>query len=219
MSKTEVATFTFPRPLSPTKDDLKPNPHPYAIKTTSTGLLSRSNSSPHHANNSSHNLYIPSSPSPTSSKTNVKREEYRGHRYSRSLSTDLPRPLPLPPSPSPTRQIFNTPNPRRSRRSETLPTEPTEPGAAPFTPVTQLDDLPPNPKRWTPSQLSAYLSTALRVRSGETLQLPTAVARDIAGFVRDSRISGKSFLRLCEEDLEQYVADYLRSGVITKKLI
>jgi len=44
--------------------------------------------------------------------------------------------------------------------------------------------------------------TALRVRTGETLALPAPVARDIAAFVRETKINGRVFLRLCEQDLE-----------------
>ncbi|KAF8224717.1 hypothetical protein L208DRAFT_472350 [Tricholoma matsutake] len=72
---------------------VKPNPHPYAIKTTSTGILSGSHSasasvspspqSPHH--------YIPSSPSPSPTKPTHSHR----HRYSRSLTSDTPLPIPL----------------------------------------------------------------------------------------------------------------------------
>ncbi len=70
--------------------------------------------------------------------------------------------------------------------NQTLSTEPKE-------------DLPLNPKTWTPSQLSVYLTTALRVRSGE--RLPERVARDIASWVRREAVSGRTFLRWTDEDL------------------
>jgi len=204
---TSPSTFSFPRPISPTKDALKPNAHPYPIKTTSTGLLSRSNSSPqHHSHHNSSYYYVPSpSPSPTRSHPSPGLSgRAHGHQYSKSLSSDQPLPLPIPPSfpspspsPSPTNQ-FNTPSPHRSKRADTLPSLPTPP---PSTAAT-LEDLPPNPKTWTPSQLSAYLATALRIKSGEALNLPLPVARDIATFVKQSKITGKSFLRFNESDLE-----------------
>ncbi|KAJ7210696.1 hypothetical protein GGX14DRAFT_340270, partial [Mycena pura] len=81
---------------------LKPNAHPYPIKTTSTAALARSNSvssSPvarHH--------YVPPSPASSPKMDAGRRGEYRGHRYSRSLSssedisgTQGPRALPIPP--------------------------------------------------------------------------------------------------------------------------
>lgn len=79
-------------------DKIQPNPHPYAIRTTSTALLSRSNSSPKHSNHPNH--YVPSSPSPspTRQKSISSHPNGHGHRYSRSLSSDSPRPLPVPPS-------------------------------------------------------------------------------------------------------------------------
>lgn len=157
---------------------VKPNPHPYSIKTTSTALLSRSNSTNASSNGHSHH-YIPSNPSPTNSHIRSNSSAYRGHRYSRSLSDDIPRPLPLPPSPT---KLAEPSNPQ------------------PF--EDNFEDQ--NPKRWTPYQLSAYLATALRVKSGESLEsLPAPIAKDIANFVREARITGKAFLRLSEADLDE----------------
>ncbi|OBZ72021.1 hypothetical protein A0H81_07374 [Grifola frondosa] len=211
-------------PSSPTKRDpaLKPNPHPYAIRTTSTALLSRSNSSGHNVN-ATHHYYIPLSPS------HNRTSEHKGHRLSKSLNStsesprSAPRPLPVPPSFQSHTRAGNGPVPdngrggyvsadetcapsRHSRRAETLPLIPlfdTTPH-----PTATLEDLPSNPKLWTPSQLSSYLVTALRVtlhtHSGEDDQvaLPFPIAKDIAAFVKDARIGGRMFLRLNEEDLE-----------------
>lgn len=209
----------FPRPGSPrssSKADLRPNAHPYPIKTTTTGALSRSNSSnssPHVAGGAHH--YIPSpSPSPSKSSSGNRMSGHK-HRYSRSLSSEGPRPLPVPPqSPSGnTAGAYHnetdaspSASPHRSRRADTLPTPPD--GGPQRLPV--LDELPSNPKAWTPSQLSLYLSTTLRVRSGETLQLPTPVAQDIANFVRESKITGRSFLRMKEDDLAEYAPFFMQ---------
>lgn len=184
-------------PPSPTG---KPNAHPYAIKTTSSALLTRSNSTntPVH----SAHFYVPTSTSPSSK-----------HRYSRSdtdaaaATSPSPRPLPVPPSPqSPTKSSripgtflsadeIQAPT-WRTKRAETLPT-------LPQSPPIKLEDLPSNPKAWTFSQLSSYLTTALRVRSGDSLPLPVPVARDITNFVKDAKLDGRTFLRLTESDLEQ----------------
>ncbi|KAH9983298.1 hypothetical protein BJV77DRAFT_966894 [Russula vinacea] len=61
------------------------------------------------------------------------------------------------------------------------------------------EDLPLNPKTWTPSQLSVYLTRALRVRSGE--RPPERVARDIASWVRREGVTGRTFLRWTDENL------------------
>ncbi|KAF8885456.1 hypothetical protein BD779DRAFT_1801307 [Infundibulicybe gibba] len=177
MSSTSPTSSTiFPRSHSPTK-----NAHPYAIKTTSTAVLSGGSSGSHSF--SSHS-YVPPSPSPSPSRSTMGLPKSGSrHRYSRSLTSDLPRPLPAPPSypsPSPTRRSeFETPPPGRTKRADTLPS---------FLPPTPLavEELPPNPKVWTPSQLSSYLSRALRP------------------FVRKSKITGRIFLRFEEDDLEKY---------------
>ncbi|KDR72218.1 hypothetical protein GALMADRAFT_253044 [Galerina marginata CBS 339.88] len=82
-----------------------PNAHPYAIKTTSTALLSRSTSSS--ASVGVHR-YVPlhgqgQSPSPTGmgqgqGEGSPTKEGRQGrHRYSRSLTGEMPLPLPPPP--------------------------------------------------------------------------------------------------------------------------
>lgn len=63
-----------------------------------------------------------------------------------------------------------------------------------------MDDLPDDPRIWSPSQLSTYLASSLRVTSGD---LPPLVAQDIAIFVRAQKITGKKFLRLTEGDLDE----------------
>lgn len=76
---------------------VKPNPHPYAIKTTSTGLLSRSATTPSSTASAPY-YYVPTSPSPSPTKANAPRPSR--HRYSRSLTSTDPRPLPAPPGES-----------------------------------------------------------------------------------------------------------------------
>ncbi|OCH89599.1 hypothetical protein OBBRIDRAFT_794095 [Obba rivulosa] len=205
-------------PPSPTKrdPDLKPNPHPYAIKTTSTALLTRSNSSGHNINATRH-YYVPLSP-------RSSRQEFgKGHRSSKSLNLTTeattrssPRPLPIPPSfpfPAPALNIrggyvsadeASAPH-RHTRRAETLPMIPT--GDAISHHAVTLDDLPSNPKLWTPTQLASYLVSALRVSpysnsDSELPALPAPVAKDIATFMKQASISGRTFLRMTEEDFE-----------------
>ncbi|KAI0077808.1 hypothetical protein K474DRAFT_1038884 [Panus rudis PR-1116 ss-1] len=200
-----------PLPPSPSKKDvdLRPNPHAYAIRTTSTALLTRSNSTGFNINATRH-YYVPSSPSPVSN--------HQGGRYHRSTQSQptnfvdqrAPRPLPVPPSfPSTSNGYVSADDaafpPRRVKRADTLPSQP-----APYSPApvsVTLEDLPSNPKLWTPSQLASYLMTALRVtgqnhdNNTSGLALPVRFANDIATFVKDVRMTGRTFLRLNEEDL------------------
>jgi hypothetical protein len=195
------------------------NPHPYAIKTTSSAALSRSNSStaPHR------HFYVP--PSPAAAR----------HRPSKSLDlaaddaalpalNGRPGPLPTPPgregsggSSSPDGDAAGAP--RRTQRADTLPS--VLAGGADPAAAALAATLPPNPKAWTPAQLGAYLTSALRVRGGESgsgfqgvarnAPLPPRIARSIAALVRDAEISGRAFLRLDEDDLAQCVPRSLPS--------
>ncbi|KAH9838738.1 uncharacterized protein C8Q71DRAFT_544656 [Rhodofomes roseus] len=209
--------FSFPSPSKP-DPNLKPNPHPYAVKTTTSALLSRSNSSGH--NEATRHYYVPLSPNASRSPESAK-----NHKVSKSLNAvpespdRSPRPLPVPPGsssantspvhsadPSLSGYEADTSFPRRTKRADTLPTFPSN--ASSLEVLAIPEDLPPNPKLWTPSQLSTYLTTALRVTSqakaGQqgAVPLPTRVAKDIATFTRSRMISGRMFLRLTEADLE-----------------
>ena len=192
-------------PVPSTPPSHKPNPHPYAIKTTSTALLSRSNSSSHTSHPTSH-YYVPPSPTPAS-PTKLKHETL-GHRYSRSLNNEWPTPLPTPPRSASSDESahshahalgsFDFPA-TRLKRSDSIPVRTrTSPSAAPT-----IEDLPSNPRQWTSAHLSAYLANALRVRSGSgSLTLPA----DIAVFLRQNRMTGETFLRITEDDLEEFVS-------------
>lgn len=177
-----------------------PNNHPYAIRTTSTAVLTRSNSSGHTAQFT--HVYIPTTPS---------RSSMQKHRYTKSDigRTTEPRPLPIPPAlESPQKKNSSLERskasedllfpPLRTRRSETLPSVAAPPPPSPV----KIDDLPSNPRVWTTSQLASYLMTALRVKSGDSLPLPLPIAKDVALFVKEARLNGRAFLRLNENDLE-----------------
>jgi hypothetical protein len=190
-------------PPSPTKSDLRPNPHPYAIKTTLTGLLSRSNSSPQNFHTARTHYLPPSSPS-----RSQRSHHGQGHKYSKSSGSDYPSPLPVPPlvpfpSATGTSGDDNDATPRhRLKRAETLPSEPS-PSRVRVDSAMASEDLPSDPKTWTPSQLAVYLSTALRVKSGESLSPPQPVAHDIAQFLRKHGVTGKMFLRFNDSHLEE----------------
>ncbi|KIK98015.1 hypothetical protein PAXRUDRAFT_68227, partial [Paxillus rubicundulus Ve08.2h10] len=195
------------RPVSPAQPfsaskkhtSIQPNAHPYAIKTTSSALLSRSSSSPHSAQHTKHH-YVPSSP------TRPR------HRHSSSLSLaesvsdeeTRPPPLPTPPSffsTSPSQESFHTSTtddttPRRTR-AETLP-------AGAINPITDViedtnlsGDLPPNPKQWNTHQLSTYLSTSLREEDG----LDDLGVEAVLYCVRERGFTGRELLTLTDADL------------------
>ena len=81
---------------------------------------------------------------------------------------------------------------QRTKRADTLPSS-TIPNL----------ELPEDPKTWSPTHLSAYLSSTLRGAGGG--EVPDQVTRDIIAFVKEKQITGKTFLRLNEGDLEGYV--------------
>ncbi|KAM0790912.1 hypothetical protein ACM66B_004219 [Microbotryomycetes sp. NB124-2] len=58
----------------------------------------------------------------------------------------------------------------------------------------ELAELPPNPKLWLPSHLATYLAAHL--------SLHPVLREDVTAFVRASRLSGRTFLRLRDSDLE-----------------
>ncbi|KAF8071469.1 hypothetical protein FPV67DRAFT_1481335 [Lyophyllum atratum] len=133
------------RPSSPTKPGtslhaaLRPNPHPYAIKTTSTGILSRSGTTSTSVSHS-RNHYVPLSPSPSPTKATHPGYAERGsrHRYSRSLTDEIPRSLPVPPE-----ELYyqhQQGDGHTRSRAETLPAQISDPSA--------------NPKLWSSEQLA-----------------------------------------------------------------
>jgi hypothetical protein len=124
--------------FSPLKHD--PNPHPYAIKTTSTALLTRSNSSPHAAQQGRH-YYVPLSRS-------------RAGSICQESPGVAPSPIPIP-----------IPSKHVARRHTTHTT--TSPALLP-PPNPPLPTQ--HPKTWSPTLLSTYLQSALLLsRSGHPL--------------------------------------------------
>ncbi|KAI9434384.1 hypothetical protein H4582DRAFT_1979601 [Lactarius indigo] len=211
MNASAAIPSVSPLPLGSSKKHdpaLKPNPHPYAIKTTHTGVLSRSNSSGH--NTPSRYFYTPPAGSPLRSPTKPK-PEYRGHRHSASLTGEPPLPLPSPLASSAYSQRSQSEDDLslRRQRADTLPTYLANTNGVSAEPE---EDLPHNPKAWTPSQLSVYLTTALRVRSGA--RLPERVARDITSWVRREAVTGRAFLRWTDEDLEALGINTLWRGAL-----
>ncbi|KAJ7591003.1 hypothetical protein C8J56DRAFT_1047237 [Mycena floridula] len=177
MSKAEDLNLSFPRSSSPQKMDQSSSPQ--RVRPSSPPRFP-------YAIVTTSNALLSRSPS-------QKANHSGKHSY-------------VPTSPSPIQSKAKRPDFSSHRLQQELDIR--SPSASPSSTSTGCShsnpDLPPNPKSWTPSQLSAYLATALRVKSGESMQLPAPVARDIAGFVRETKITGKAFLRFNETDLESY---------------
>ncbi|KAJ7106993.1 hypothetical protein C8R44DRAFT_885675 [Mycena epipterygia] len=173
--------FTFPHPPSPSKNpELKPNAHPYPIKTNSTGILSRSNSfqllllvacdapplrpvlarcaEPRKggaARGVPDNMYLPSSGS-TGNLNNGSGSGTGGG------GVQGPRALPVPPG------VSN--NSIASRNAAVV-----GPGVA--------------LKRWTPEQLAAHLGTA--------------VSREVGEWAARRGVGGRAFMCMSEEELAE----------------
>lgn len=192
ISPTSSAFIYFP--TTPKESAVKPNPHPYAIRTTSTGILTRSNSSGHNVAASRHH-YIPLSSAP--------KEVRKRHRYAKSLSQvatielNMPRPLPVPET-----FIGNAGGQKLPgwTGSTSRPMQLVQDSV--FLSAATLEDLPSNPKLWTASQLAAYLATALRVPSDD-VHLSVSAVEEVIAFTKGANINGRIFLRLVEDDLNR----------------
>lgn len=183
-------TAPIPSKKHPT---ILPNAHPYAIKTTSSAVLSRSNSSPHSSPSVKHH-YVPTSP------TRPR------HRHTSSLSSvegvsvnEIPRPspLPVPPPIPPTRVPFSlsdgvTPS-HRLKRADTLPSS----ASAPEIVVAEDNKLPRNPKHWSTDDLASHLTTSFRASS----KLSTEDQGHLLRAIKEQTITGRNFLRLTDADL------------------
>ena len=95
----------------------------------------------------------------------------------------------------------------RARRSETLPSLSTPTISPSFkskngSELINLLGLPENPKYWTPTNLSLYLGSVLSIEHGGTFSDP--VVRDIQTTIINEKLSGRAFLRLNEDDLDEY---------------
>lgn len=222
------STYVFPSTPSPTRENQ--NHHPYGIKTTSTGILTRSNSSAG-APYSQHS-YSPV-PSP-SSPHRLAPSNTTTHRYTKSLTSRdeaFPIPIPTPPSlPSPPPRTWSRSSSMsrsgdeesevelassdseyffasRTRHSETLPSlfapkqAPVVVASDNYSETAKTLGLPQNPKYWSPTNLSLYLGTVLS--AGRDGPLQDHVLRHVQIHVIREKISGRQFMRLAEADIEE----------------
>jgi len=118
---TPNGSVNLPSVSSPSRSSATRHEHPYAFKSTSSAILTRSNSI---GNNSrhTHHSYAP----PTPQTPGLSRSQSISHRHTRSLNNAAPpAPLPMPPEPStpvrPGSFDASSPAPYRVKRHETLP--------------------------------------------------------------------------------------------------
>ncbi|KAG6372161.1 hypothetical protein JVT61DRAFT_7951 [Boletus reticuloceps] len=214
------------RPTSPAEPikthppPIQPNAHPYAIKTTSSALLSRSNSSPHSAHHNRHH-YIPSPP------PRVPTGVMARHRHSSSLSSveggvhdvngmhKIPAPLPAPQpnvaaSPdSISAALKRADEPklsRRVRRAETKSNSATKPVNDRFSHDQEsrpelYAGLPSNPKQWNTDELITYLETSFKLCNDTNGDKDDSSIVGILECVRARGLTGRELLRLTDADV------------------
>jgi len=183
----------------------QPNAHPYPIKTTSSALLSWSNSSPHSVQSVKHH-YVPLSPTRA-------RREHSSREVGNTTGNTVPRPPPLPTPPpyfsgSPTRSSFTSTEafvtPKR-KRAETLPPGTTHPLMNIDNDSILNGDLPSNPEQWTTEQLLTHLSMSLN--AGKDLK--TSSVDVMLNWVRKRGLTGRQWLRLTYTDVIRWVCTTL----------
>ncbi|WVR03494.1 hypothetical protein IAU60_000485 [Kwoniella sp. DSM 27419] len=181
-----IYTFTSPsKPSTPTSKSY----HPYAIQTTASANLTRSNSSP-------------AQPISVSG----------GHRPSRSMSslnhildsTDelgsevlfLGRAKLSKDTEDTRRRSMDSPSRPGVKRSGTLPDFLLSQKSR-RDKVEKEVDLPLNPKEWTPYELAQYLGHTLRTggHDGTGQVLPAPLVEDIKSWVLRQRVTGRAFMK------------------------
>nr|XP_031863581.1 uncharacterized protein CI109_000833 [Kwoniella shandongensis]KAA5530653.1 hypothetical protein CI109_000833 [Kwoniella shandongensis] len=196
MSPTSIHPSASPStPItSPSKSKSNtPNYHPYLIHTTSSSILTRSNSSPaqplsainggHRSSRSMSSLnYVlegGSGGGGPSNQTGGKSEEQKlREKEDRRRSMDSPSRIRPGVKRSGTLPDFLVREKGRDKGKKEL-------------------ELPLNPKQWTPSELAQYLASTLRTGGpdGTGQTLPAPLVKDIESWVLAQRVSGREFMR------------------------
>lgn len=188
-------------PAFPANKKNQPNPHPYSIKTTSSALLSWSNSSPSHSVQPVKHHYVPPSP------TRARRGDASRDMSHRVGGNDMPHPPPLPTPPTvfsgscssfASTEVFSAP---QRKRAETLPSGTVNSFMHTDDPSIRDGDLSSNPEEWTMEQLLTHLSTSFTMEK-DTEMSSAGVMLD---WVRKRGFTGWQWLRLTDTDVIRYV--------------
>ncbi|KAF8575975.1 hypothetical protein K439DRAFT_1640911 [Ramaria rubella] len=172
------------------------NPHPYPIKTSQTGLLTRSGSSKAHGSWSRHH-YTPVPRSPSTFVFNPPESSSNTMRQHGKLTNVRPAHT------TPSNKSQRHESPERSERSGSMSPSPSKHSKTWIgrNPEGEQVKLPRHPYLWTPLQLATYLSSELCGSDGELLD--SEVIRDIIDFVQQRKIGGRTFLGLDQEDFQE----------------
>ncbi|GAA6036466.1 hypothetical protein JCM8097_003521 [Rhodosporidiobolus ruineniae] len=79
----------------------------------------------------------------------------------------------------------------------------------------ELGRLPPNPKLWLPSHLALYLTHTLSTTLSPPIPPSSPLMHDITSFILTSRLSGRTFLRLREQDIDELGINVRWRGALT----
>ncbi|WVQ93817.1 hypothetical protein IAU59_000895 [Kwoniella sp. CBS 9459] len=171
--------------VSPVKPSTPKSYHPYAIQSTASANLTRSNSSP------AQPIGVSGGHRPSRSMSSLNHfldndnREKDGSTVPDKEKEDRRRSM----------DMFSSPSRPGVRRSGTLPDFLM--GAKRDRVVEKEVDLPMNPKQWNPSELAQYLGHTLRTGGpdGTGHVLPAPLVEDIKSWVLRQRVSGRAFLK------------------------
>ncbi|ORY25188.1 hypothetical protein BCR39DRAFT_545010 [Naematelia encephala] len=189
ISHPSTPTTTFPQSTSlptlasPSPSYQQKNYHPYLIQSTSSSLLTRSNSSPappaNYLGKHKSSRSMSSLAHKTQDQDGAQEEDrggYTGTPTSRRSLDSPSRPMMLP-------------------RSGTFPSLPIESSSRDK--LGSVVELPLDPKSWTPSELARYLAQTLRTGGidGTSQVLPAPLVEDIKSWVLRHQVTGRKFIR------------------------
>ncbi|KAF8507664.1 hypothetical protein JB92DRAFT_3145277 [Gautieria morchelliformis] len=182
------STVTSPTPKE------QHNPHPYPIKTSHTGLLTRSNSSKAHGSWSKHH-YTPVAPSPSAVVFDPPQSSPSPARRHAKSSSHV-----QPAHASPSNKSHKYDSPRASDRGASMSQSESKYSRSWVGRNSEGEkvDLPRHPYLWTPAQLGNYLSSELCGSDGEPLD--SDVVNNVVDFIQQRKIGGRAFLNLDQED-------------------
>ncbi|KAF8506145.1 hypothetical protein BU17DRAFT_101004 [Hysterangium stoloniferum] len=167
--------------------------HPYSVKTTQSGILSRSNVGKAHGSWARHH-YTPAPPSPSMFVFNPEGTPSPTRRSAGAAKevNGAPAPSPTPSEKSQKSRKSGLASPSPSKSSKTWSVRNAE---------GEKVKLPSHPYLWTPDQLVLYLSSELHNSDGESFD--HEIVHAMLDFVQKQKISGRTFMTLDQEDFEE----------------
>ncbi|KZO91146.1 hypothetical protein CALVIDRAFT_602466 [Calocera viscosa TUFC12733] len=201
-----MSSPTYTPPTSPARD--VSNPHAYAVKTTSSGLLTRSNSANTRPGLTSHSYAPVCPPSPTPLGTPKSHRPRRSLSHIQPASSHLPS---FPPPASPARRLDFTgrhhsyAGPSHSEAFPSFSGTLEMPLNKQRKSVRDPDDRNAPVEYWSSTRLSSWFVN-LDCLANFGISMDTA--NDIAGFVKENGISGSNLVNITEAGLLSLHADH-----------